>query len=260
MSENLHKVSGANKLNLFANAEKASIYVAHQIAELIWQHQKQGKSTVLGLATGNTPKRVYQELIRLHHNESLSFANVISFNLDEYYPIIPDNQQSYSYFMRQYLFDHIDIKPQNIHIPYTDCAADGIAQYCKDYENKIANSGGLDLQLLGIGRNGHIGFNEPGSSFDSTTRLVNLDSVTRKDAQADFGTIDHVPHQAISIGIHTIVQAKKILLLALGEKKSEIISKALKGEITTKIPASILQTLPQVEYVLDLEAAALTQK
>lgn len=150
MLQNLHKASVANNLNLFANAEQASIYVAHQIAELIWQHQKQGKPTILGLATGNTPKRVYQELIRLHHNESLSFANVISFNLDEYYPIYPENQQSYTYFMRQYLFDHkiLSLKTS------TYLMLIGIAEYCKDYENKIANSGGLDLQLLGIGRNG----------------------------------------------------------------------------------------------------------
>lgn len=245
---------------MLPNAEEASIYTAHQIAELIVGLQNEGKPAVLGLATGNTPKMVYQELIRLHQNESLSFRNVISFNLDEYYPIGPDNIQSYTYFMQHNLFNHIDINPDNVHIPHTDWSAERIGQYCKSYEEKISSYGGLDLQLLGIGRNGHIGFNEPGSSFDSTTRLVHLDSLTREDAQHDFGTIENVPHQAISIGIQTILQARKILLLALGEKKSEIINKALNGEISTHVPASILQTIPQVEYILDRDAAALIDK
>lgn len=255
-----HPVDGNSQgtaLNLFADAQQASKYVADQIAHLIRQRQMEGKPAVVGLATGKTPISVYQELIRLHKNEGLSFANVISFNLDEYYPMFPDDIRSYSYFMQEYLFSHIDIKPSNIHIPNTDCAADRIPQYCQAYEAKIQSVGGLDLQLLGIGRNGHIGFNEPGSSFQETTRLVDLDSVTRQDAQSDFGSLDQVPLQAISIGIHTIVQARRILLLAIGERKSEIIHKALKGEITTNVPASILQTLPQVEYVLDREAAAL---
>ncbi|MGO3184385.1 MAG: glucosamine-6-phosphate deaminase [Aequorivita sp.] len=251
--------SKAKSLNIFGDAEKASVHTAKLIAELILEQQKKGKPSVLGLATGNTPKMVYQELIRLHQNESLSFHNVISFNLDEYYPIGPEHIRSYTYFMREYLFKHIDIKPENIYIPHAVCSPDRIEDYCRDYEDRITNFGGLDLQLLGIGRNGHIGFNEPGSSFDSTTRLINLHSLTRKDAQADFGTIDNVPRQAISIGIHTITQAKKILLLALGEKKSEIISKALKGEISTDVPASILQKIPQVEYILDRDAAALIQ-
>lgn len=244
---------------LCSDANEASIYAARQIAELIRLQQKLGKPAVLGLATGNTPKMVYQELIRLHQNEGLSFHNVISFNLDEYYPIVPEDKQSYTYFMRQYLFSHIDIKPNNIHIPHTDFSPERIEDYCKDYEDKIASFGGLDLQLLGIGRNGHIGFNEPGSGFDSTTRLVNLHQLTRKDAEVNFGTIDRVPHQAISIGIHTIIQAKRILLLALGEAKSEIISKALNGEISIEVPASLLQTIPHIEYILDRDAAAFIQ-
>lgn len=257
MPNSLKKYPKVDNITLRSDAEEASIYVAQQIAELIRQQQNLGKPAVLGLATGNTPKRVYQELIRLHQNQGLSFHNVISFNLDEYYPIGPENILSYTYFMQHNLFSHVDVKSDNIHIPHTDWSPDRIAQYCKDYEDKIRSLGGLDLQLLGIGRNGHIGFNEPGSDFNSTTRLVNLHSLTREDAKADFGTLDKVPHQAISIGIHTIIQAKKILLLALGERKSEIINKALKGEISTQVPASILQTIPQVEYILDPEAAAL---
>ncbi|WP_310993627.1 glucosamine-6-phosphate deaminase [Aequorivita marina] len=260
MPNNFNKNANRNTLNLFLDAEQASVYTAKQIAELIVQKQKQGKQAILGLATGNTPKRVYQELIHLHKNEGLSFRNVISFNLDEYYPIAAKDSQSYTYFMYQNLFDHIDVDPSNIHIPHTDNSLAHIPQYCEDYENKIAHFGGLDLQLLGIGRNGHIGFNEPGSSFESNTRLVNLHELTREDAQDFFGTLDKVPHQAISIGIDTILKAKKILLLALGERKSEIISKALEGEISTQIPASILQTIPQVEYILDRDAAALIQK
>lgn len=260
MRNQLHKTSVTKNINFFADSKQASLYVAHQIAELIQEKQKQGKPAVLGLATGNTPKGVYQELIRLHQNEGLSFSNVISFNLDEYYPILPDDQRSYTYFMRQYLFKHIDIEPSQIHIPHTDFSEEGIAQYCKDYEDKIESLGGLDLQLLGIGRNGHIGFNEPGSSFNSKTRLVNLNPVTREDAKAAFGSIDKVPQKAISIGVQTISQAKKIVLLALGERKSEIMNQAIHGDIITEVPASILQKLPQVEYVLDREAAELIQK
>lgn len=245
---------------LFPDADQASVYTAQQIAELIHQKQQEGNQVTLGLATGNTPKKVYQELIRLHKNEGLSFQNVITFNLDEYYPIGPDNDQSYTYFMRHNLFDHIDIQQENIYIPQTNSTPQEVAKYCQAYEDKIAEYGGLDLQLLGIGRNGHIGFNEPGSSFASTTRLVNLHPLTREDAIAQFGTIDKVPHQAISIGIHTIMQAKRILLLALGERKSEIMNKALRGEISVDIPASILQTMSQVEYILDQEAAVLIQE
>lgn len=242
---------------LFPDAKKASDYTAKQIADLIQEKQSQGKPAVLGLATGNTPKMVYQELVRLHKYEGLSFKNVITFNLDEYYPIGPDNDQSYTYFMHHHLFGHIDIQQNNVHIPHTDSTSEQIMQYCIDYENKIASFGGLDLQLLGIGRNGHIGFNEPGSGFDSVTRLINLHPITREDAIADFGKLDNVPHQAISIGIYTITQAKKILLLALGERKSEIIRDTLFGEISTQVPASILQTIPQVEFILDGKAAKL---
>ncbi|SEA69630.1 glucosamine-6-phosphate deaminase [Psychroflexus halocasei] len=255
MTNQSHKTSVTNNLKLFSEAQQASLYVAHQIANLINEKEKQGKPAVLGLATGNTPKGVYQELIRLHQNEALSFKNVISFNLDEYYPILPDDQQSYTYFMRQFLFKHVDIKPEHTHIPHTDFSEEGIAQYCQEYEDKIESLGGLDLQLLGIGRNGHIGFNEPGSSFESKTRLVHLNSVTREDAKAAFGSMDKVPQKAISIGVDTISKAKKIILLALGKRKSDIMKLAIHGDVTTQVPASILQTLPQAEFVLDHGAA-----
>lgn len=257
MSNNFTKHTEIQNLTLCSDAEQASIYTARQIADVILEKQKQGERAILGLATGKTPIKVYEELIRLHKTENLSFHNVISFNLDEYYPICPKSIQSYSYFMQHHLFGHVDINPTNIHIPHADCSPDRIPYYCNEYEDKIRSFGGLDLQLLGIGRNGHIGFNEPGSSFDSTTRLVDLHSLTRKDAESDFGTIESVPYQAISVGIHTIIKAKKIVLLAIGKDKSKIINRALHGEISTEVPASLLQTVPHVEFILDHDAAAL---
>ena len=260
MINHSNKQPETDKLTLWDNAVLASNYTAKKIAELILTKQKEGKLAILGLATGNTPKMVYKELIRLHKQEGLSFSNVVSFNLDEYYPIKVDDEQSYTYFMNNNLFDHVDIKQENIHIPYTDCSLNDINDYCLAYENKIKSFGGLDLQLLGIGRNGHIGFNEPGSKFDSITRLIDLHPLTREDAIENFGDLDSVPHQAITMGIDTIAQAKSILLLALGERKAEIMKKALKGSIANEVPSSILQSLPQVEYILDREAAALIQK
>jgi glucosamine-6-phosphate deaminase len=257
MLNNYTKHTVLNRPTTFTDAEQASAYTANKIAELIRQKQQEGKPAVLGLATGNTPKLVYKELIRLYKNEGLSFHNVVSFNLDEYYPIGTDHHLSYTYFMAEQLFKHVDIQKHNVHVPHSDFSQDSIAQFCIDYEDKIASFGGLDLQLLGIGRNGHIGFNEPGSDFDSKTRLVDLHPLTREDAAPEFGTLNEVPHQAISIGIHTIMQAKTILLLALGERKSEIMSKALHGDVTNQVPASILQTMSHVEYVLDNEAARL---
>ncbi len=257
MPNNYNKNVILNKPTTFTDSELASAYTANKIAELIRQKQKEGKPAVLGLATGNTPKLVYKELIRLHQEEDLSFHNVVSFNLDEYYPIGTDHHLSYTYFMDEQLFNHVDIQKHNVHVPHSDFSQDRIDQFCIDYEQKIAGFGGLDIQLLGIGRNGHIGFNEPGSDFDSKTRLVNLHPLTREDAAPEFGTLNDVPLQAISIGIHTIMQAKNILLLALGDRKSEIVSKALLGDITNQVPASILQTIPNVEYVLDNESARL---
>lgn len=244
-------------LNKFKTADLATEYVANQIATLIRTRQHEGKMAVLGLATGSTPKGVYQELVRLHRDEGLSFENVVTFNLDEYYPIHPQDKQSYTWFMHEFLFSHVNINPKNIHIPHVEGTEDQVLKYCLEYEEKIKNSGGINLQILGIGRNGHIGFNEPGSSFDSATRLVNLHEVTRGDAQVYFGGLDKVPVKAISIGIETISKAEKIVLMALGEAKSEIIKQALQGSITPDVPASVLQSLSQVEYVFDQSAAAL---
>lgn len=254
---NVPVVSKLNSLSLFDSSKEASDYVAHQVASLIRERQREGRTAVLGLATGSTPKGVYEELIRLHKNEGLSFKNVISFNLDEYYPIHSQDMRSYSYFMREFLFNHVDVDPQNVHIPHVKDSAERLCVYCEEYEERISRSGGIDLQLLGIGRNGHIGFNEPGSSFDSVTRLIDLHPVTRSDAQMYFGGIENVPKQAVSIGIKTISSARKIILLALGEAKSKIIKEAIRGEVTPEVPASILQSLPNVEYVFDRQAAML---
>lgn len=244
-------------IKVYSNANDASVYVADKIAQLIKAKQEKGDLAILGLATGSTPKGVYRELVRLHQSEGLSFQNVVTFNLDEYYPMHPVEEQSYVTFMKQNLFNHIDIPVNHIHIPDGTLALNAIQAYCDLYEKKIADFGGLDMQLLGIGRSGHIGFNEPGSLQGSLTRLVQLDAITREDAADDFGGMEKVPTQAITMGIQTIVQAKQIFLLALSERKAEIIQKALKGEISSAIPATFLQQLEQVEYILDHKAAAL---
>lgn len=243
-------------IKVYKHADEASLYVADKIAQLIRKKQDLGELAVLGLATGSTPKGVYRELVRLHQNDGLSFQNVVTFNLDEYYPMHPVEDQSYVAFMKHNLFNHIDIPVHQIHIPDGTLSLEGIQAYCDLYEQKIVDFGGLDVQLLGIGRSGHIGFNEPGSLQNSITRLVSLDDITRADASDDFGGKDNVPTQAITMGIQTIIQAKQIFLLALSQRKAEIIKKALKGEISASVPASFLQQLEHVEYILDQEAAA----
>jgi len=246
-----------NNIHICATAEAASIKVARVIADEIIKKRSLGQQLVLGLATGNTPKMVYQELVRMHREEGLSFQNVISFNLDEYYPLKETHPLSYHSFMNQHLFDHIDIAQSNIHLPYGEWDVARLGDYCKAYDQKIKQHGGIDLQLLGIGRNGHIGFNAPGSAFDSCTRLIDLHSTTRADAAADFEGLEKVPLQAVTMGIQSITQAKKIILLALGSRKADIIQKALREEVSAQIPATFLRTLPQVTYILDKEAAEL---
>jgi 6-phosphogluconolactonase/Glucosamine-6-phosphate isomerase/deaminase len=230
--------------------------VAQRIAKLIRDKQAKGEKTVLGLATGVTPIAVYDELIRLHKEEGLSFKNVITFNLDEYYPMQPSSAQSYVRFMNQYLFDHVDIDRANIHIPDGTLAESNIAAFCLNYEKQIETLGGLDLQILGIGRTGHIGFNEPGSAPNSGTRLVTLDDLTRTDAARDFGGKDGVPTKAITMGVGTIFKARQIILMAWSEKKAPIIKKAVEGELSAEVPATYLQLSDHVEFVLDTPAAS----
>lgn len=241
---------------LFNTAIEGSLYVANSIAELIESRNKESKPTVLGLATGSTPTQVYDELVRKHKQEGLSFKRVITFNLDEYYPMSPDAHQSYVHFMHEYLFNHIDIKPENIHIPDGTLKKDEITEFCEQYEAKIAQAGGLDVQILGIGRTGHIGFNEPGSTIDSKTRLITLDRLTMLDAASGFFGIENVPRRAITMGVGTIMQAKKIFMMAWGEGKATIIRETVEGAINTSIPATFLQQHSQTEVILDTAAAA----
>ncbi|MCA4899721.1 MAG: glucosamine-6-phosphate deaminase [Bacteroidota bacterium] len=243
-------------VTVYKDQQVASKVVAQRIANLIRQKQKNGSFAVLGLATGATPVRVYAELVRMHKEENLSFQNVITFNLDEYYPMQPDSVQSYVTFMNENLFAHVDIQKQNIHIPDGTLVKDQIASFCLEYERKIESLGGLDLQVLGIGRTGHIGFNEPGSAPNSGTRLVTLDDLTRRDAARDFGGKQNVPTKAITMGIGTIFKAREIILMAWSGKKASIVKKAVEGEISSDVPATYLQLSQNVEFILDEDAAA----
>lgn len=243
-------------VTVYNSSHAASHAVAHEIAALIRERAAQGKKAVLGLATGSTPQAVYEELVRLHKEDGLSFKNVVSFNLDEYWPMQPEELQSYRRFMREYLFDHVDIDPKNAHVPDGTIAPDQIAAFCEQYERQIKDAGGIDIQILGIGRTGHVGFNEPGSSRDSRTRLITLDRVTRMDAASDFFGERHVPRKAITMGVGSILDAKRVLLLAFGEHKAPVIKKAVEGEITNVIAASYLQQHPNARIMLDGAAAA----
>ena len=247
--EKLHNVT-------FDSPFSGSAAVADEIAALIQEKQSEGKPCVLGLATGSSPISVYKHLIKLHKEEGLSFKNVITFNLDEYYGLQPSDINSYYLFMHENLFDHIDIPSENINIPDGTLAPKKVRDYCKAYEKKIADLGGLDFQLLGIGRTGHVGFNEPGSNINSQTRLVTLDHLTRYDAAGAFQGIDNVPSKAITMGIKTILSAKRIVLLAWGINKSEIILKAVEGILTANIPTTYLQKHENTTLVLDHQAAS----
>ncbi len=241
---------------IFSNSSEGSLKVAKEIADLILSKKAKGEQCILGLATGSSPIKVYEELVRMHQEEGLSFSNVVTFNLDEYYPMIKDNIQSYYYFMHEHLFNHVDILPENIHVPDGTVTADELHQYCIDYEKAIDESGGIDLQLLGIGRTGHIGFNEPGSHFNSETRSIILDYITKVDAAPSFLGIENVPKKAITMGIKTVRKAKRIILLAWGQNKSSIIKNTIEGEISSKVPATYLQHHNNTTFILDIEAAS----
>lgn len=242
--------------SIFENAKKGSIAVAQEIAELIKDKQAKGEKCVLGLATGSSPRDVYAELVNMHKNEGLSFKNVVSFNLDEYYPMDENSVNSYRRFMKEALFNHVDIDDANCNVPDGGLAKDQIEEYCAAYEAKIEALGGIDLQLLGIGSNGHIGFNESGSLQNSKTRLVALDHSTRLAASKDFGGLSNTPKTAITLGVKKIMEAKKVVLLAWGEGKSGIIGKAVEGTVTNRVPASFLQEHHNVSFVVDKEASS----
>ncbi|MCP2027507.1 glucosamine-6-phosphate deaminase [Flavobacterium sp. HSC-32F16] len=241
---------------IFDSSKEASILVAQEIANIIQRKEELNEPCILGLATGSSPIKVYEELVRLHKEEGLSFENVVTFNLDEYYPMDKNDIQSYWYFMHEHLFNHVNILPQNINIPDGNISNEDLQQYCIDYEMKIKAYGGLDFQLLGIGRTGHIGFNEPGSHVNSGTRSITLDHLTRVDAASSFLGIDNVPRKAITMGIGTVKNAKRIVILGWGISKAEIIKKTIEGEISSRVPATYLQQHNNTTFVLDTEASS----
>ena len=242
-------------VNVFPDDEEASAAVAERIATLIRQRCDQGKPTVLGLATGHTPVNVYRRLIEMHRDEGLDLAGVITFNLDEYWPIDPSAVQSYHKWMSENFFRHVNIRPENIHIPPGNVPEEQVASCCRKYEEQIVVAGGIDIQILGIGRTGHIGFNEPGSSRNGRTRMIHLDGVTRQDAAGDFFGIEHVPKQAITMGVGTIMEARCICLLAFGEHKAPIIRRAVEEPVFVGVSASYLQDHPDAAFYLDAPAA-----
>lgn len=241
---------------IFESSQEASVLVAQEIANIIQRKEELNEPCVLGLATGSSPIKVYEELVRLHKEEGLNFANVVTFNLDEYYPMDRNNIQSYHHFMHEHLFNHVNILPGNINIPDGNISNEDLQQYCIDYEMKIKAYGGLDFQLLGIGRTGHIGFNEPGSHVNSGTRSITLDHLTRIDAASSFLGIDNVPRKAITMGIGTVKNAKRIVLLGWGISKAGIIKDTIEGEISSRVPATYLQEHNNTTFVLDTEASS----
>ena len=241
-------------VKIFTTPLEGSAFVAQEIASLIREKQRRKEDCVLGLATGSTPISLYAELVRMHKEEGLSFKNVITFNLDEYYPLQKEALQSYWSFMQRHLFAHIDIDPANIHIPNGELAKEDIKKHCIKYEQLIEAVGGIDLQILGIGNNGHIGFNEPGSSVYSKTRLVSLDNITRIANAYEFQNISQVPRMAVTMGISTILKSRKILLMAWG-MKAPIVAKTVEGFVSEHVPASILQQHNDCTFVVDQTAS-----
>jgi glucosamine-6-phosphate deaminase len=237
-------------------AGAASNYVAREIDKLVRARNAAGKSTVLGLATGSTPVGLYRELIRLHKEEELDLSRVVTFNLDEYFPMPREDAHSYFRWMHETFFNHVNIPWENIHVPDGTLAPEDVDRFCIDYERKIKAAGGIDIQVLGIGRTGHIGFNEPGSPRNSRTRMVTLDSITRRDAAPGFFGEENVPAQAITMGVASILDARRAFLMAFGEHKASVVVKALEQPPTEAISASFLQEHPDATVVLDDAAAA----
>jgi glucosamine-6-phosphate isomerase len=241
---------------IHSSADAACRGLAAEIATLIRERAAEGRNAVLGLATGSTPVRLYRELIRLHREEGLSFRNVVTFNLDEYHGLTREHPESYWRFMHEQLFNHIDVPTGNIHVPDGNVPRSEVFARCRDYEEAIRAAGGIDIQILGIGRTGHIGFNEPGSGRDSRTRLVTLDALTRRDAARDFLGEANVPRHAITMGVGTILDARKVVLLAWGEAKARVVAQAVERPPAESLPASFLQGHPSVRFLLDPAAAA----
>jgi len=242
--------------HVYADAISAAKHLSRIIRDLIVSNNTMQRPTVLGLPTGSTPVNLYRELIRLHKEENLDFSKVVTFNLDEYYPMTKEDHHSYNLWMRETFFNHVNIPAGNIHIPSGTVPVEQVDQYCRDYEAAIKSHGGIDLLVLGIGRSGHIGFNEPGSSKDSRTRLVTLDYVTKRDAASSFFGEENVPHQAVTMGVGTILEARQIFLLAFGEHKGKIVQKAAEQPMSEAVTASFLQSHSRAVFLLDPDAAS----
>lgn len=242
-------------VEIAASADEACATLAGEIAALIRRNETAGRPTVLGLATGSTPVRLYRQLIRLHREEKLSFRNVITFNLDEYHGLAGSHPESYRRFMDEQLFKHIDIRPENTHVPDGTVPRAEVYASCARYEEAIRAAGGIDLQILGIGRTGHIGFNEPGSTVDSRTRLVTLDALTRRDAARDFLGEANVPRHAITMGVGSVLDARSIVLMAWGEAKAGVVAQAVEAPPSETLPASLLQRHPRVRFIIDQAAS-----
>jgi glucosamine-6-phosphate deaminase len=240
---------------VFPTSVQAARHVALMIESLIRQNNSAGRPTVLGLPTGSTPVGLYRELTRLHREAGLDFSRVVTFNLDEYFPMPPDDPQSYRRWMQETFFRHVNIPAANINVPDGTIAAEDAEDYCARYEQKIRRAGGIDLQVLGIGRTGHIGFNEPGSTRHSRTRLVTLDPVTRRDAASSFFGEENVPQWALTMGVGTILDARKIVLMSFGEHKATVVQRAVEGPVTDAVAASFLQEHPDATFLLDHAAA-----
>jgi glucosamine-6-phosphate deaminase len=241
---------------VFPTSGQAARHVALMIESLIRTNNSAGRPTVLGLPTGSTPVGLYRELIRLHKEQGLDFSRVVTFNLDEYHPMPGDDPHSYRRWMFEAFFNHVNIPHANIHIPDGSIPAEESEDFCLRYEQKIRRAGGIDLQVLGIGRTGHIAFNEPGSTRHSRTRLVTLDPVTRRDAASSFFGEENVPHHALTMGVGTILDARKVVLMAFGEHKARIVQKAVEGPVSENVTASFLQQHPDATFLLDEAAAA----
>ncbi|WP_149495451.1 glucosamine-6-phosphate deaminase [Roseiconus lacunae] len=241
---------------VFPEARDASEAAAQEIATLVRSRAAEGRTCILGLATGSTVVKVYSALVRMHQEQGLSFENVAVFVLDEFLPMTPECLQSHVRFIYEHLLDHIDVPRDRIFVPDGTISQDQLSDYCLKFENRIDEMGGIDMLLLGIGRTGHIGFNEPGSGTDSRTRPITLDAITRIDSASNFFGVENVPRRAITMGVGTILDARRIILLAFGEGKASIVARAVEGEVAPSVPATFLQQHDDVEFFLDSAAAA----
>ncbi len=244
------------RITVCDTAEGAQALVADRIAATLVSGGVTGHGAVLGLATGRTPRGVYAELVRRYERRELSFGEAWAFNLDEYWPLPPEHPASFTAAMRRDLVDRVDLDPEHWWIPDGGCPEDRLAEHAREFEARVVATGGLDLQLLGIGRNGHVAFNEPGSPADGRTRKVELQAETLEDAAAAFGGVEWVPRSAITMGLGTIARARRLLLVALGSHKAGIVGRALAGSATPDVPASLLRGHPGLEVILDRAAAA----